>query len=91
MHFNYQRALIVREKAISSKSRGLRFGEVITNCPQRRQSHPPDTDSRLLTAMNRGCKRQLPSREYWLMPRPRTCNAISGSQRKPSKMADPLF
>jgi hypothetical protein len=38
---------------MSSKSRGLRSVEGLTQCAGRRQSHPPDTDSRLLTELNR--------------------------------------
>ena len=38
---------------MSSKSRRLRSVEGLTHRAERRQSHPPDTDSRLLTEMNR--------------------------------------
>jgi hypothetical protein len=56
VHFENQRALTVQQKAISSKSRPLLFGEELTHRAGRRQSHPPDTDSRLLTQMNLSCQ-----------------------------------
>ena len=51
MHFKNQRALIVRGKAMSSKSRRLPSVEGLTHRAERRKSHRPDTDSRLLTEM----------------------------------------
>ena len=54
VHFKNQRALIVREEGDFIEIKGLRFREAINNCLERRQSHPSDTDSRRLTAMNRG-------------------------------------
>ena len=53
MHFKNQHALIVRRKATFSKSKHLRSVEGLTHRAERRESHPPDTDSRLLTEMNR--------------------------------------
>ena len=42
---------------MSSKSKRLRSVEGLTHRAERRQSHPPDTDSRLLTEIvNRTCR-----------------------------------
>jgi len=54
VHFENQRVLIVREKMMSSKSRRLRSFERLAHCAKRWQSPTPDTNSRLLTEMNRG-------------------------------------
>jgi hypothetical protein len=45
MHFKNQHALIVQEEVMSSKSKRLRSVEGLTHCPERRESHPADTDS----------------------------------------------
>ena len=54
VHFENQRVLMVREKVMSPESRRLRFFERLAHCAKRWQSQPPDTDSRLLTELNRG-------------------------------------
>ncbi len=54
VHFENQRVLMVREKVMSPESRRLRFFERLAHCAKRWQSQTPDTDSRLLTEMNRG-------------------------------------
>ena len=43
---------------MSSKSKRLRSVEGLTHRAERRQSHPPDTESRLLTEMNRRFRAQ---------------------------------
>jgi hypothetical protein len=53
MHFKNQHALMVQQEVMSSKSRRLRSVEGLTPYVERRQSQPPDTDSRLLTELNR--------------------------------------
>jgi hypothetical protein len=53
VHFENQRVLFLREKVMSWKSRRLQSVEGLTHCAERRRSHPPDTDSRLLTELNR--------------------------------------
>jgi hypothetical protein len=54
MHVKSQHALIVREKVMRSKSRRLRSNEGSLIARNARQSHSPDTDSRLLTEINCG-------------------------------------
>jgi hypothetical protein len=53
MHFKNQHALIVRGMASISKSKRLPSVEGLTHRAERRESHPPDTDGRLLTEMSR--------------------------------------
>jgi hypothetical protein len=59
LHFKDQRLLIVLEKVMSAKSKRLRSVEGMTHSAERRESHGPDTDRRLLTEMNRSrmCRR----------------------------------
>ncbi len=53
MHFMNQRATSCREEATVSKLKRLSPVETITDGAERRESHRPDTDSRLLTEMIR--------------------------------------
>jgi hypothetical protein len=53
MHFMNQRATSCREEATVSKPKRLPPVEAMTDGAERWESHPPDTDSRLLTEMIR--------------------------------------
>jgi hypothetical protein len=54
MHFKDQHALIVPGKAMFLKSKMLPSVEGLSSCAKRRERHPSDTDSRLLTEINHG-------------------------------------
>ena len=54
MHFKNQHALVVQGTATFRESRLLPSVEGLTHREGCRESHPPDTDGRLLTQMNGG-------------------------------------
>jgi len=51
MHFMNQRALIARGEGNILEIKAFTVRRGLTHYAERRQSHPPDTDSRLLTEM----------------------------------------
>jgi hypothetical protein len=53
MHFKNQQVLILREKAISLEIKAFAVRRRADPGAECQESHPPDTDSRLLTEMNR--------------------------------------